>query len=85
MNELKNRDAKRSEKETDEKNLEEELLELEEIVDALSKEELPLSDAFRLYEEGIQKVRECQSTIEGVEKKMQILCEDGSLEEFDDI
>ena len=85
MNELKNRDTKSSEEEADEKNLEEALLKLEEIVDALSGEELPLSDAFRLYEEGIKKVRECQSAIEGVEQKMQILCEDGSLEDFDDI
>ena len=67
------------------KNLETGLSELEEILETLSGDDLPLEEAFRLYESGIKKVRECQKTMEDVEKRMQILKEDGSLEEWDDI
>ncbi len=64
--------------------LEEGLSELEDIVQRLSDEDLPLEEAFHLYESGVKKVRECQKSMEDVEKRMLLLREDGSLEEMSD-
>lgn len=67
---------------TEEKSLETLLSEIEETVEKLSAEELPLETAFSLYEEGVKKSRLCQKLIGDVEQKMQVLTADGELEEF---
>lgn len=49
------------------------LEEIEETARRLSEEELPLEEAFTLYETGVKKVAACQKAIEDVEKKMIVL------------
>lgn len=83
METLKNHNEEISSEEK-KSDLETGLSELEEIVEKLSDEDLPLEEAFHLYESGVKKVRECQRSMEDVEKRMQVLKEDGSLEEMAD-
>ena len=62
--------------------IEESLAEVSEIVKKLESEETTLEDAFSIYEQGIQKVAQCNKVIEEIEKKILVLNEDGSLEEM---
>ena len=62
--------------------IEESLAEVSEIVKKLESDETSLEDAFSLYEQGIQKVAQCNKAIEEIEKKIMVLNEDGSLEEM---
>lgn len=55
---------------------------IEETVEKLSGEDLTLEEAFSLYEDGVRRVKACQMAMEDVEKKMQVLTEDGMLEDF---
>lgn len=55
---------------------------MSEIVKKLESEETTLEDAFSIYEQGIQKVAQCNKVIEEIEKKILVLNEDGSLEEM---
>lgn len=66
------------------KSLEEMVREIEELTDALSGDEVPLEEAFALYEEGVKKVRACQSAIETVEKKLRVLSEEAEEETADE-
>jgi len=62
--------------------IEEMLSSIEETVEKLSGDDLTLEEAFTLYEDGVKRVKACQKAMEDVEKKMQVLSEDGELEEF---
>ncbi len=62
--------------------IEEMLSSIEETVEKLSGDDLTLEEAFTLYEDGVKRVKACQKAMEDVEKKMQVLSEDGKLEEF---
>ena len=55
---------------------------LREILAGLEKEDLSLEESFAGYEEGVRLVRYCSSRIDDVEKKVQKMNEDGSLEDF---
>lgn len=61
----------------------EELFEkLDEIVARLEGEEITLEKSFQLYQRGMELLKECNETIDTVEKKVQILDEDGDAHEF---
>lgn len=62
--------------------IEESLAEVSEIVKKLESEETTLEDAFSLYEQGVQKVAQCNKVLEDIEKKIMVLNEDGTLEEM---
>ncbi len=62
--------------------IEEMLSAIEETVEKLSRDDLTLEEAFTLYEDGVIRVKACQKAMEDVEKKMQVLAEDGELEDF---
>lgn len=62
--------------------IEQSLAEVSDIVKKLESDETTLEDAFRLYEQGVIKVAQCNKVIEDIEKKILILNEDGSLEEM---
>lgn len=54
---------------------------LEEIVDALEKNEIELEDAIKLFEEGLQLVNSCDTQLKDFENKVQDLLDtyqDGS-------
>ena len=69
--------------ETESRSLEEMLDEIDEIVEKLDDEDIPLEDAFALYSQGVKLAEESSKTIDRVEKKVQKLMDDGSTEDFE--
>ena len=62
--------------------LEQALKDLEQIVVNLEKGDLPLADAIRQFERGVELTRRCQQVLKEAEQKVQVLSE-GMLEEVD--
>lgn len=62
-----------------EKSLEELLAEVEGIVGQLQQRDISLEDSFLLYQQGIEKLKNCNIKIDNVEKKLLILNEEGQL------
>ncbi|GAA0795771.1 exodeoxyribonuclease VII small subunit [Clostridium sp. AF19-22AC] len=61
----------------------EELFEsLDGVVARLEGEDVSLEESFQLYQKGMEMLKECNETIDTVEKKVQILDEDGETHEF---
>lgn len=56
-------------------NVDEGLLKLEEINSKLSDKDIALNDAIELYKEGTKLAALCKSTLEGVEKELEIINE----------
>lgn len=63
--------------------LEENFDRLEEIIEKLEREDIPLEEAFAAYSEGMAVLKLCGEQIDRVEKKVLKLSEDGQLEEFE--
>lgn len=55
---------------------------LDEIVERLEGETVSLEDSFQLYHKGMELLKLCNDKIDIVEKKMQILDENGERHEF---
>ncbi len=55
--------------------LEEALQELEQVVEQLEAGDLPLEQALKLFERGINLTRSCQRSLEEAEQKVKILSE----------
>ena len=49
------------------------LAELEKLVARMESGELPLEEALRSFERGVQLTRECQAALQGAQQKVQIL------------
>ena len=64
------------------KSVEEILKGLEDTVAELEKDDIPLEQAFKLYEEGIKLIALCDKEIEKVEKKVLSISEGGKVDEF---
>ena len=62
--------------------LEQALKELEQIVVRLEKGDLPLAEAIKQFERGVELTRHCQSALKEAEQKVQVLSE-GMLENVD--
>ena len=62
--------------EGEQKSLEELFTDLDEIRMELT--DIPLEEAFALYEQGMKKIRSCNEKLDLVEKKMQVIAEDGT-------
>lgn len=61
----------------------EELFEgLDKVVARLEVEEVTLEESFQLYQKGMEMLKKCNETIDTVEKKVQILDEDGDAHDF---
>ena len=61
----------------------EELFEnLDKIVSRLEGEEISLEESFQLYQKGMNLLKQCNTTIDTVEKKVQLLDENGETHEF---
>lgn len=63
--------------------LEENFARLEETLEKLDNDELPLEEAFRAYSDGMAILKQCNDQIDRVEKQVLKLTEEGQLEEFD--
>ena len=68
---------------TDKKeNLEEMFQNLEEVIRKMEDSDVTLEQSFDLYNKGMKILKECNRTIDGVEKKVLVLDEDGETHEF---
>ena len=57
---------------------EESMKRISEIVDLLQKNELPLDEGIKLFEEGLELIRECEKKLSGYEKQVsEILAKNG--------
>lgn len=66
---------------------EESLAELEQLVDRMEQGNLPLEDALKLFERGIELSRNCQKALKEAEQKVQILANETAeptLKPYDD-
>lgn len=59
-------------------NFEEKMKSLEGITAELSKENINLDDALKLYEQGVKLVRECNENLTAAERKIKILRTDSN-------
>ncbi len=64
--------------------LEENFVRLENKMEQLEREDIPLEEAFRAYSEGMAILKQCSEQIDRVEKQVLKLNEEGQLEEFCD-
>lgn len=55
--------------------IEESLESLEEILEKMEDGEVPLEEAFKLYNDGLKMVKTCSSQLEKIEKQMIVLQE----------
>ena len=62
--------------------LEEAYEKLEQTVQALEQEDVSLEESFRIYLQGMELLKQCNLAIDRVEKKVQVLSEDGETHEF---
>lgn len=60
----------------EEKSLETSFEEINEIINKLEQEDINLEDSFSLYQEGMKLLKNCNDTIDKVEKKLVILGEE---------
>lgn len=66
----------------DELTLEESFSKLDTMLEKLEDRELPLEEALRLYQQGMELLAHCNEKIDTVEKKILIMNGDGELDEF---
>lgn len=71
-----------AEQEKQEPTLEESFQKLDGILAALENRETTLEESFRIYEQGMELVKQCSRQIDRVEKKIQLINEKGELHEF---
>lgn len=62
--------------------LEESFEKLDEMLNELESPDISLEESFRVYQEGMKLLRQCNETIDKVEKSVLKLNENGELEEF---
>ena len=65
-----------------ERTLEETFALLDEKIAQLENSEISLEDSFRVYNEGMELLKDCSSKIDTVEKKMLQINQDGTITEF---
>jgi exodeoxyribonuclease VII small subunit len=61
------------------KSLEKSLEQLNDILSNLEKEDISLEDSFALYQDGMKLLKQCNESIDKVEKQLMILEEDGEV------
>ena len=62
--------------------LEESFEKLDEMLRELESPDISLEESFQVYQEGMKLLKQCNETIDKVEKKVLKLNENGELEEF---
>lgn len=67
------------------RSLEEMLSSLEECVNRMETGELSLEQSFEAFKEGIELVKQCNESIDMVEKEVVKLMDDGSIEPLDEV
>ena len=68
----------------EERTIEESFALLDEIERKMEEEDLPLEEAFSLYEKSMNILKDVSEKVDRVEKKIRILAKDGSLRPLDE-
>lgn len=66
-----------------EQSIETSLEEIQKLLDEMGRDGVTLEESFACYEKGIRLLRQVNERIDRVEKKVQMLTEDGTLEAFE--
>ena len=75
--------GKKKEEEQEQRSLEENFSELEELIEQLEAEDISLEDVFTAYSKGMNVLKQCNEQIDRVEKQVMKLNEEGGLEPLD--
>ena len=75
--------GKKKTEEHEQRSLEENFSELEELLEQLEAEDISLEDAFTTYSKGMNVLKQCNEQIDRVEKQVMKLNEEGALEPLD--
>ena len=75
--------GKKKTEEQEQRSLEENFSELEELIEQLEVEDISLEDAFTAYSKGMNVLKQCNEQIDRVEKQVMKLNEEGTLEPLD--
>ena len=75
--------GKKKEEEQEQRSLEENFSELEELIEQLEAEDISREDAFTAYSKGMNVLKQCNEQIDRVEKQVMKLNEEGGLEPLD--
>lgn len=75
--------GKKKAEEQEQRSLEENFSELEELIEQLEAEDISLEDAFAAYSKGMNVLKQCNEQIDRVEKQVMKLNEEGGLEPLD--
>ena len=62
--------------------LEERFAAIESILDQMEAEDVTLDQSFALYKQGLEQIKAANRSLDSIEKAMQVLNENGELEEF---
>ena len=68
--------------EKQEMTLEETFAKLDELLTALESRDITLEESFRNYQQGMELLKKCNEKIDRVEKKMQLINEEGETSDF---
>lgn len=71
-----------ADKEEKKTSLEDNFKKLEEMIEKMEDDELPLEESFKLYSEGMTILKNCNEEIDRVEKKVLCLNDKGETDEF---
>lgn len=71
---------KQGQQEEERPSLEELFSGLDKVIARMEGEDITLEESFSLYQNGMDMLRQCSETIDAVEKKVQILDEDGEVD-----
>ncbi len=75
--------AKKAEVVEKQMTIEEAFLQIDEKIRALEAEDISLEESFNRYREGMELLKFCHDSVAEVEKKVQAIAEDGTLEDFE--
>ena len=63
-------------------NLEKSMAQLEDIVQQLEEGDIPLEKALQQFEKGVKLSRDCQQALDSAEQRVQVLLDNGELDDF---
>ena len=66
----------------DEMSIKESFEYLDDLLNKIQDEELPLEEAFALYEKGMKVLKECSEKIDAVEKKVKLIDANGNVSDL---
>ncbi len=69
-------------KDENKRSLEETFAEIEAVIEQMEQPDVSLDESFKLYQRGVEGLKACNGLLDEVEKKMQVLTMDGSLEDM---